>query len=68
MVITFGGKHFLLFPYSYSDTLLPDESIPSSTVFYNQIQEQLHFILYAFYLLLSKSRTEVAPPPAVSGN
>lgn len=68
MVITFGRKHFLLFPYPYYDTLLPDESIPSSMVFYDQIQDQLDFILYVFYLLLSKSRTEVVPLPAVSGN
>ena len=39
MVITSGGKRSLLLPYSYYDTLLPDESIPSSTAFYDQIQD-----------------------------
>lgn len=68
MVITFGGKQFLLCPYSYYDTLLPDESTPSSMVFYDQIQDQLNFTLYVFYLLLCKSKAEVVPLPAVSGN
>lgn len=58
IVITFGDEHFLLFPYSYYDTLLPDESVPSSMAFYDQIQDQLDFIL-------QESRTEAVPLPAV---
>lgn len=48
MVITFGGKHFLLLPYSYYGVLLPDDTTPSSMVFYDQIQDQVDFTLRVF--------------------
>lgn len=40
MVITFEG----MFPYSYYDTIFPDEFTPPM-VFYDQIQDHLNFIL-----------------------